>query len=202
MMLRSLLVLLFVSHTLFGSQTNQDVIQKAYMNSYNYEQMGNYKDAIKALAPVYKHYPNGYTLNLRYGWLFYLKHNYADAQKYYQKASTLKPYAISPRLGLANIYLTTASYDKVQTIATEILKTDYYNYYANLYFIKALIAQQKYTIAQQILLKMLTLYPTDVAFLEQLARIYKATSSPYFKQLCKDILILDPNNVLVRSLTE
>lgn len=171
------------------------------MQSYNYEKMGQYTEAIKVLAPIYKQYPNGYTLNLRYGWLFYLNHNYADAQKYYQKASTLKPYAIDPRLGLANVYLATQSYKKVQTIAAEILKTDYYNYYGNLYFIKALIAQKKYKTAQQVTMKMLALYPTEVLFLEQLALIYKATASPYFDHLCKDILTLDPNNVLVHSLS-
>lgn len=199
---RILLVTILFTTLLFGSRTNDTSIQKAYTLSYNYEQMGQYTEAIKVLAPIYKQYPNGYTLNLRYGWLFYLNRNYADALKHYQKASTLKPYAITPRLGIADVYLATASYKKVQTITAEILKTDYYNYYANLYFIKALIAQQKYTSSQQIVTKMLTLYPTDVIFLEQLARIYKATTSPYFEQLCKDILILDPNNVVVHSLKE
>jgi tetratricopeptide (TPR) repeat protein len=68
-----------------------------------------------------------------------------------------------------------------------------------LYITKALIAQKKYEIALKIINKMLALYPTDISYLEQLAIAYKATNSKYLEKLYEDILILDPNNVLVRS---
>ena len=43
---------------------------------------------------------------------------------------------------------------------------------------------------------------TDILFLEQLARVYKVTDSPYLEQLYKDILILDPNNIFVNLLMQ
>ena len=84
-------------------------------------------------------------------------------------------------------------------VSYELLKIDYYNYYANLYVVQALIAQNKLAIATKIIRKMLALYPTDVVYLEQLAVIYKSTNDKYLQKLYEDILVLDPNNVLVRS---
>jgi tetratricopeptide (TPR) repeat protein len=161
--------------------------------------MGRYEEAIKVLVPLYNKYNKGYTLNLRFGWLFYLNKNYRDAIKYYQKASLINPYSLDPRLGLIRIYLDTQSYQKASQKAYEVLKIDYYNYYANLYVIQALIAQKKFEIAYKIAKKMLALYPTDISFLELLATIYKKTNDKRLEQLLKDILILDPNNILVRD---
>jgi len=174
-------------------------IKSSYFKSYDYEQMQRYEEAIKVLAPLYKKYPKGYTLNLRYGWLFYLNKNYNDSIKYYKKAALINSYALDPKLGLMQVYLRTYSYKKAESTAYELLKVDYYNYYANLYAISALIAQKKYDIAQQIIKKMLALYPTDISYLEQLAIVYKLTNNNYLQKLYEDILILDPNNVLVRT---
>jgi tetratricopeptide (TPR) repeat protein len=183
---------------LFSSSTFEE-IKEQYFKSYDYEQMGNYDEAIKVLAPLYKKYPKGYTLNLRFGWLFYLDKKYNNAQEYYKKALLINSYALDPRLGLIRIYLDRANYAKAEMVSYELLKIDYYNYYANLYVSKALIAQKKYKIARKIIQKMLSLYPTDISYLEQLAIVYKRTDSKYLQELYEDILILDPNNVYVRS---
>jgi len=196
--MKAFLICLMTSMLLYGSN-GSDFVKAHYLKSYDYEQMGKYTEALKVLSALYKKYPKGYTLNLRFGWLFYLNGNYADAQKYYKKALLIKPVSLEAKLGLVRVFLATNSYKDAQSLAYEIMKVDFYNYYANLYAIKASIAQKKYAIAQEITLKMLALYPADVLFLEQLALIYEATNSSYLQQLYKDILILDPNNVLVHS---
>ena len=66
-------------------------VKNAYYKSYNYEKMGDYKDAIKVLIPLYNKYPNAYTVNLRFGWLFYLNKNYKNSIFHYQKASMSIP---------------------------------------------------------------------------------------------------------------
>jgi tetratricopeptide (TPR) repeat protein len=172
-------------------------IQQSYAKSYDYERVGNYEEAIKVLTPLYTQYPNGYTLNLRFGWLFFLAKKYTNAEAYYHQASLLKPQAIEPRLGLASVYLAIFSYNKAEMVCYEILKRDHYNYYANLYVSKALIAQKKYDEALKMIQKMLVIYPTNVSYLEQLAVIYAVQKSSYLEQLYKDILTLDPNNVFV-----
>jgi tetratricopeptide (TPR) repeat protein len=194
-----ILLLFFITVTLLLSQSEFEDVKTQYFKSYDYEQMSRYEEAIKVLAPLYKKYPKGYTLNLRFGWLFYLDKKYSNSIKYYKQASLINSYALDPKLGLIRIYLDTGNFKKAEIVAYELLKIDYYNYYANLYVTKALIAQKKYKIATKIINKMLALYPTDIAYLEQLAIVYKDTSSSYLTKLYQDILILDPNNVLVRS---
>jgi tetratricopeptide (TPR) repeat protein len=193
------IVFIFFTFSFLFADTEFDKIKTQYFKSYDYEQMGKYSEAIKVLSPLYRRYPKGYTLNLRFGWLFFLDKKYNNAIKYYQKASLINTYALDPKLGLIRIYLATSSYKKAQTTATSILKIDFYNYYANLYMIKTLIAERKYDIASKNLEKMLALYPTDVLFLEELLRIYKYTKNKGFKKLQGDILILDPNNIMARS---
>ncbi|MDF1876331.1 hypothetical protein JHD47_00690 [Sulfurimonas sp. SAG-AH-194-L11] len=185
--------------TMLGASEEYNSIKKSYLSSYNYEQMGKYSEAIKVLAPLHLKYPKGYTLNLRFGWLFFLDKKYNDAQKHYKIAALSKPYAIEPRLGLIRVDLATASYTKAEQVAQELLKVDYYNYYANIYITQALIAQKKYDIAYSVVSKMLAIYPTDVSFLELLALVYEKTQSPYLEEVYEDILILDPNNVFVNN---
>ena len=196
--MHKLLLTLLLTLSLLQSSDFQD-IKLAYFKSYDYEQMGRYGEAIKVLTPLINKYPKGYTLNLRFGWLFYLNKNYNDSIQFYKKASLLSPYALDPRLGLTRDYLDTYAFKKAEVVAYEILKIDYYNYYANVYAIQSLIAQKKYDVATKITNKMLALYPTDVSFLELLAVIYKNTNNKLLNKLYGDILILDPNNILARS---
>ena len=195
------ILLTLLTFTLLFADSQTKSIKQFYLSSYNFEQMGNYSEALKVLSPLYNKYPEGYTLNLRFGWLFFLDKKYNDAKKHYEKASLTNPYALDPRLGIIRVYLATASYSDAEQVAYELLKIDYYNYYANLYVIRALNTQKKYAIATKITQKMLALYPTDILFLEQLAIIYKATDSTYLEKIYADILILDPNNVFVNSAT-
>jgi tetratricopeptide (TPR) repeat protein len=192
-----LLLVLFLSSLVAKEATinTKDI----YLKSYNYEYMGKYNEAIKVLAPLYDKYPNGYTLNLRFGYLFLMDKKYSNANKYYKKASLAVPSSIEPRLALANIKLKLEEYEDAQTLAYNILKIDYYNYYGNLYAINSLIGQKKYDTALLITNKMLSLYPTSIIFLEKLAIIYKSTKHKYLDEVYKSIEILDPNNVLVNT---
>jgi len=171
-------------------------IQKAYLDSYNYEKIGDYQDAIKVLIPVYKKYPKGYTLNLRLGYLFYMNKKYENAIKYYTQASLSLPYSFEPKLGMMKVYLTTGEYDKVIQIGYSLIKINYYDFYANLYTLQALKLKKDYKDALAIANKMLTLYPTNITYLVNLAKIYEIVDPAYAKKIYKDsILILDPNNV-------
>lgn len=199
-MKKNLILTLFVSLVFtseaFGNSKTE------YAKSYDYEQVNKYKEAIKVLVPLYKKNPSDYTLNLRLGWLLSLQKHYKDSIKYYEKASLLCPKAIEPKLGLARVYLNAYSFTKAQHTIAEILKIDYYNYYANLYMIRSLIGQQKYSNAIEIIKKMRAIYPTDILFLEQLLVVYKYTNHKDYMSVYEKILLLDPNNVYVRSLKE
>ena len=191
--MKKLLILLLV---VFGFS---DEIRDTYLKSYDYEKIGDYKDAIKVLIPLYKKYPKGYTLNLRLAYLFYMDKKYENSIKYYTQASIVLPYSFEPKLGLMRVYLATAKYEKVVQIGYSILKIDYYNYYANLYTLQALKAKKDYKNALAVANKMLTIYPTDVTYLVNLAKIYEITNPKYARKIYKEsVLILDPNNVTAK----
>jgi len=176
-----------------------DEIQKAYLESYNYEKIGAYKDAIKVLIPIYKKYPKGYTLNLRLGYLFFMDKKYENAIKYYKQASLSLVYSFEPKLGMMRVYLTTGEFNKVIQIGYSLMKINYYDYYSNLYTLQALKAKKDYKNALIIAKKMLTIYPTDITYLVNLAKIYEIVNPEYAKKIYKNsILILDPNNVNAR----
>jgi len=181
--MKKLLLLLILLTPIFAKETGLAFIKNAYFKSYDYEKVGQYQEAIKVLVPLYKKYPKGYTLNLRFGWLFFLNKKYNNAVEYYNKAALVKPYSIEPKLGLIKTYLNTYQYQKAENVGNSILKVDYYNYYGNFYTIRSLIYQEKYPSALKISKKMLAIYPTDILFLEQLATIYKATKSKYLQQV-------------------
>ena len=199
-MKKILILTLFVS-LVFASEAFKNS-KTAYAKSYDYEQVNKYKEAIKVLTPLYKNNPSDYTLNLRLGWLLSLQKHYTDSIKYYEQASLIRPKSIEPKLGLARVYLNSYSFAKAQNMTAQILKIDYYNYYANLYMIRSLIGQQKYSNAIEIIKKMRAIYPTDILFLEQLLVVYKYTNHKDYMIIYEKILLLDPNNVYVRSLKE
>lgn len=174
-------------------------VKKSYLDSYNYEKIGDYKDAIRVLIPLYNKYPNGYTINLRLGWLFYLNKNYENSIKHYQKASLILPYSIEPKLGLMRVYLIIEKYNKILNIGDVILKVDYYNYYANYYIIEALIQKKEYKTALKITNKMLALYPTSVLFLVELGKIYNVLDKIKANKIFNNVLILDPNNIIAKK---
>jgi len=193
--MKKMIVLLLSCAFLFGLD-----VKKIYYSSYNYEKMGDYKDAIKVLIPLYQKYPNGYTLNLRLGWLFYLNKNYSNAIKHYLKASMVLPRAFEPRLGLMRVYLALQNYNSVLKTGEIILKNDYYNYYANYYDVIALVALKEYKTALALCNKMLSIYPSDVLFLSKLGEVYYLKGNKDLaKKIFNDVLILDPNNVTAKK---
>jgi len=191
-------MIIFLAVFLFAL-TNKD-IQNIYYKSYNYEKMGDYKDAIKVLIPLYNKYSNSYTLNLRLGWLFYANKQYNNSIKHYQKSSLVLPYSVEPKLGLIKDYLAMQNYKKALNIGNLILREDYYNYYGNYYTILAFKGIKDYKNALNITNKMLILYPTSVLFLNSLGKIYYLEGKKDLaKKIFKDVLILDPNNVIAKS---
>jgi len=194
--MKKLIILLAVCLFAFSNKE----IKEIYYKSYNYEKMGDYKDAIKVLIPLYNKYSNSYTVNLRLGWLFYLNKNYSNSIKHYEKASLILPYSIEPKLGLMRDYLAMQNFKAALKIGNIILREDYYNYYGNYYEILALKGVKDYKSALKIANKMLSLYPTSVLFLNSLGEIYYLENKKDLaKNIFENVLILDPNNVVAKS---
>ncbi|MBF0226582.1 MAG: hypothetical protein HQK76_14095 [Desulfobacterales bacterium] len=170
-------------------------IYNAYKSSYDYEKMYRYEDSIIAISSVYKEYETGYTINLRLGWLYYLKGDYANSKFHYQNAMKVYPYYIEAKIGYMLPLMAQQKYSEVEEMAYNVLKTDYYNYYANYRLALALRYQEKYELAEAIVSKILYLYPTDTLFLTELALIKELQEDKEkASEIFKSIITLDPNN--------
>jgi len=187
------LLLLFLFTNSFA--LTYEEIKEAYHRSFIYEKSGDYEDAIKALMPVYKSFPNGYTVNLRLGWLYYLAKKYANSEFHYRKALQVVPSSVEAMLGLTLPYMAQGKWPETEALTYRILKIDYYNYYGNLRLSYALRKEGKYSIAEAVARKMLAIYPSDVNFLVELAlALYHQGKTAYAESIFKDVLILDPEN--------
>lgn len=175
-------------------------IQQAYYKSYNYEKIGTYKDAIDTLLPLYKQYPKGYTLNLRIAYLYYLDKKYANAANYYNQAIKIAPNALDAKLGQLLLLIAQQQYSKCSELAYQVIKVDYYNYYGNLRLAYCLRGQQKYDVAGQIILKMLGIYPLDIALLNEYALTqFFLTAYTIAQQTFNSVLTLAPENVTAKE---
>lgn len=195
------LIAIFILFVTFISQPKltQKQIQEAYYKSYNYEKMQDYGNAIKSIMPVYKEFPNGYTVNLRLGWLYYLNKNYANSFFYYDNAMKIAPGAVEPKLGYMLPLLAQQKYKESETVGSQILLIDYYNYYGNLRLAYTLRMEGKFSLAEKVVNKMLILYPIDVSFLTEKALLYVAQKDmENALKLFSDIIILDPENVTAK----
>lgn len=192
-MLRALVIFLFLTTVSFG--LTEEKIKEAYSKSFQYEKIGRYKDAIKALSAVYNEYPDGYTINLRLGWLYYLSKRYANSIFHYEKAIKINPYSIEAKLGYTLPLLAQERFSDVEKVCYQILYTDFYNYYGNLRLSYVLRMQKKYDLAEKVSKKMLYIYPTDINFLTELGIVeYLKGNKKEAIKIFKNILILDPEN--------
>ncbi len=170
-------------------------IKAAYENSYFYEKQREYSKAIKVLEEVYRNYPQGYTVNLRLGWLYYLMGRYANSEYHYKKALTAIPSSVEAMLGLSLPYMAQKRWKKVENLMLKVIKVDFYNYYANLRLCYVFRKERRFDSCEKIARKMLSIYPTDVNFLLELAfSLYFEGKKKYSESILKDILILSPRN--------
>lgn len=194
------LLLIFVS-SLFAITPEE--IQEAYHKSFNYEKIEDYENAIRTLSSVLDEYPNGYTVNLRMGWLYYLLGKYANSIEHYQKAIQSASTSLEAKNGLMLPLLAQNKYSEAASTAFQVVSVDYYNYYANMRLAYSLRLQKKNDQAEQILNKMLAAYPTDVTFLTELALVkYNQGDTEKAGSLMWDVLTLDPENETAKNYFE
>ena len=121
--LKKILSVCFFSLWAVGTfaQSNE-VLQKAFHNSYTDELNKNYTAAINDISAYYS--SNNYEINIRLGWLYYLNQNYNASQNYYQKAVNIKPGSIEAKFGYVKPLSFLQNWDKVLRQYIDILKID------------------------------------------------------------------------------
>ncbi len=198
-MKHGLLAILLLCSALALAASDDTWITDAYHRSLAYERVQKYDDAMKALAGVLERYPESYTVNLRLGWLHYLAGHHANARKHYRQAIKAIPASLEARLGLLLPLLAQHEYGHAEQMATQVLRTDLYNYYGNLRLLTALKGQKKYDAARTVAERMLAVYPADVRFLAELASLRALQGqTDEATRLYRSVFILDPENQAAR----
>ncbi len=188
------------SYPLTAEEMLEKTISSAYYKSYNYEKSDNINDAIKTLLVVYYNYPNTYTVNNRLAHLYTSAGQYRNAIEHYKKAISALPGALSPKLGLLYVYNLSQNYEEASKLGYQVLSIDYYSYLGNLRLAYALRVSEQYELSAHLLTKMLLIYPSDPLYLTELGLVrFKQKSYREAKSIMKDVLILDPENVLAKQ---
>jgi len=172
-----------------------ETIKKAYSESYKNEALAKYSEAIRDLNEVYASYPETYTVNYRLGWLYYLNNNYMNAFEHLEKSLRYYPSSIEVLNVINLILVARAEWTKVESQCFKIIHIDYYNYYANYWVTMALKNQKKYDLAIKGCRKMLTVFPSNVTFLAELAaNLYLGGEMNESRAIFDNVTVLDPNN--------
>lgn len=151
------IVILVIAASVFG-QTNQTSVE-AFKRSYELEDSADYDMAIKVLKDIFD--DNSYEINIRLGWLNYLSEDYLNAQKYYEKATELLPYAIEAKLGSVLPLAAMGNWNEVVTIYEQILAIDSQNTLVN-YRLGAIYYERgEFDKAFSYVEKVVNLYPFD-----------------------------------------
>ena len=151
--------IIFLAFIAFNSVALAQSSVQSFKNSYTYEASGNYTKAISALT-----FPNSessYSVNLRLGWLYYLKADHLKSKTHYEKAIKLSSNSIEARLGLIYPLTVLNNWDDIITVYKDILTVD--NNHTSSHYQLAYIyfVRKKYAEAEKHLKKVLSLYPFD-----------------------------------------
>ena len=137
------------------AQSNTEL---AFSKSYTYEYDAKYDKAIEELQNIVV---KSYQVNLRMGWLYYLKKEYSKSENFYRKAVEQEPLSLEARYGLVLPLAAISNWNNVLVSYLEIIKIDPLNSTANYRIASIYFNRKEYTIAQTYLNKILKLYPFD-----------------------------------------
>jgi tetratricopeptide (TPR) repeat protein len=129
-------------------QAQDKTLMNAFSQSYDYEAALKYDAAINTLTAVYN--PSSYEINLRLGWLNYLKGANQESVTYYKKAMLLMPAATEPLWAMINPLTALENWNDIGKTYLIILKLDPQNVTANynlgliFYYRKDYVSAKKY----------------------------------------------------------
>jgi tetratricopeptide (TPR) repeat protein len=129
-------------------QAQDKTLMNAFSQSYDYEVALKYDAAISTLMAVYN--PSSYEINLRLGWLNYLKGANQESVTYYKKAMLLMPAATEPLWAMINPLTALENWNEIGKTYLIILKLDPQNVTANynlgliFYYRKDYVSAKKY----------------------------------------------------------
>jgi tetratricopeptide (TPR) repeat protein len=187
----NILFLVLMPLHLFSQDVDNRI--KAFQQSYALESTGELQRSAEVLRAVYDE--KSYEVNLRLGWLTYLTGSFIESTSYYNRAISIMPYAIEPRLGIVNPMAAMGNWDQVIGQYEKILAIDPNNSVVNYRLGVIYYNRDNYVISHQYLEKTVNLYPFDIDGLLMLAWCkFRLKQYREAKILFQRALMHTPNN--------
>ena len=175
--------------------TPADLVRQAFNDSIVAETARNFDDAIKALSSVDLDGPNRYFINVRLGWLHYLKGDFDKSIEYYRAAIEDNTDSTEARIGLMLPLIAKEKYEDLIEVAKDTIDIEPFNYLANLRLAFALRALKQNENAVQITAAMINRLPTDLdAIASHVLTLIELDRHDDADLFLHHMLLIDPDN--------
>ena len=151
----------YISASRGATTTDPAVPAQFWAASVQAETNKDYDEALKQVSSYQQAGGDSFMVSMRTAWLYYLKANYAQAEQFYISASSLKPSALNPVLGLLTVAQATQDKKKVELAGEGVLRLDPTNYRANMALGGVYLADHDYLRALSAYRRVLVSYPDD-----------------------------------------
>lgn len=156
-----ILLLVFACITAANAADKIHASAEAWQQSLTAESNSDYAGALESVLAFKNAGGETYLAAVRAGWLSYLKQDYAKAIQYYTTAAKQEPRALTPHLGMMNVYQALNKPEDVLREAREVLKIDQFHRPTLLTAGEILFNQQEYRKAEVYLERAYKLQPED-----------------------------------------
>ncbi len=196
----SILILAFTCVTVANAADKLAAISEAWQKSLTEESDKDYSAALDSVLAFKNAGGETYLAAVRAGWLSYLKQDYAKAIQYYTTAAKQEPRAITPHLGMMNVYQAQMKPDDVLRAAREVLKIDQFHRSTLLVAGEILYNQQDFRKAEVFFERAYKLMPEEPIAMSwfgwsQISQGQARLAAPLFEKLIE----INPEGYLVRD---
>jgi tetratricopeptide (TPR) repeat protein len=193
--MRAILLALFITASVHFT-TAQNEIVNAFSASYKFESFKQYDEAVKALKTVYE--VNSYEINIRLGWLNYLKGEYTESEKHYNQALAIQGKSIEALLGITYPQVAMLNWANLTATYSKILALDPVNKTANFRLGQIFYNKKEFQKASNYLEIVCQNYPFDFDANVLMAQIKtKQGKISESKKFYKKALLYNPDSVVI-----
>ncbi len=171
--------------------------QQSFETSYAKALNNKYDEAIAPLRKLIKKYPSDYIMNVRLGYLYFLKGDFKASVDYYEKGVQIKSKAVEPYQGILLPLMGLKNYKESIKWGQRALIVDPFNYTVLSTVAYACYLNGDYKRATFYYLRLTELYPSDVTMRVGLGWSYlKAGDKMKAQKEFIQVLNLSPTNQL------
>lgn len=197
---KCILILAFACVTAANAADKLAAISEAWQKSLTEESDKDYTAALDSVLAFKNAGGETYLASVRAGWLSYLKQDYTKAIQYYTTAAKQEPRAITPHLGMMNVYQAQMKPDDVLRAAREVLKIDQFHRSTLLLAGEILYNQQDFRKAEVFFERAYKLMPEEPIGMSwfgwsQISQGQARLAAPVFEKLME----INPEGYMVRD---